>query len=161
MSHEFALLVLLVFDSMHWSVSSFASSVVSRFIYLTMPSVNFWATCFTSLHPALDPSINFRCSVCRRFLHTVRCSGCLGSCKFTIFICCTWCSTDVNNFQVPIQLSEISPPAFRATFPGVAYQVGNVCFFGWLLHSHKNDLCFIDGILSIGADRNKWVASLS
>jgi len=27
---------------------------------------------------------------------------------------------------VPIQLSEISPPAFRATFPGVAYQLGNM-----------------------------------
>lgn len=27
---------------------------------------------------------------------------------------------------VPIYLSEISPPAFRATFPGVAYQVGNM-----------------------------------
>lgn len=28
--------------------------------------------------------------------------------------------------QIPIQLAEISPPAFRATFPGVAYQLGNV-----------------------------------
>ena len=28
---------------------------------------------------------------------------------------------------IPIQLAEISPPAFRATFPGVAYQLGNVC----------------------------------
>ncbi|KAL9938515.1 hypothetical protein V8E36_002234 [Tilletia maclaganii] len=27
---------------------------------------------------------------------------------------------------VPILLSEISPPAFRATFPGVAYQIGNM-----------------------------------
>jgi MFS transporter, SHS family, lactate transporter len=27
---------------------------------------------------------------------------------------------------IPIQLGEISPPAFRATFPGVAYQLGNV-----------------------------------
>ncbi|KAE8214359.1 hypothetical protein CF327_g2229 [Tilletia walkeri] len=27
---------------------------------------------------------------------------------------------------VPIMLSEISPPAFRATFPGVAYQLGNM-----------------------------------
>ncbi|CAD6892850.1 unnamed protein product [Tilletia controversa] len=27
---------------------------------------------------------------------------------------------------VPILLSEISPPAFRATFPGVAYQLGNM-----------------------------------
>ncbi|KIK65072.1 hypothetical protein GYMLUDRAFT_56537 [Collybiopsis luxurians FD-317 M1] len=27
---------------------------------------------------------------------------------------------------VPIQLAELSPPAFRATFPGVAYQVGNM-----------------------------------
>ncbi|KAH0826254.1 carboxylic acid transporter protein [Lanmaoa asiatica] len=28
---------------------------------------------------------------------------------------------------IPIQLAEMSPPAFRATFPGVAYQLGNVC----------------------------------
>lgn len=27
---------------------------------------------------------------------------------------------------VPIQLAELSPPAFRATFPGVAYQLGNM-----------------------------------
>jgi len=27
---------------------------------------------------------------------------------------------------IPILLTEISPPAFRATFPGVAYQVGNM-----------------------------------
>jgi len=27
---------------------------------------------------------------------------------------------------IPIQLSELSPPAFRATFPGVAYQLGNM-----------------------------------
>jgi len=27
---------------------------------------------------------------------------------------------------IPIQLAELSPPAFRATFPGVAYQVGNM-----------------------------------
>ena len=28
--------------------------------------------------------------------------------------------------QIPIYLSEISPPAFRATFTGVAYQLGVV-----------------------------------
>jgi len=27
---------------------------------------------------------------------------------------------------IPVQLAEISPPAFRATFPGVAYQIGNM-----------------------------------
>lgn len=27
---------------------------------------------------------------------------------------------------IPIQLAEMSPPAFRATFPGVAYQIGNM-----------------------------------
>lgn len=27
---------------------------------------------------------------------------------------------------IPILLSEISPPAFRTTFPGVAYQLGNM-----------------------------------
>ena len=37
--------------------------------------------------------------------------------------------------QIPIQLAEISPPAFRATFPGVAYQLGNVSpsVFAWLV----------------------------
>ena len=28
--------------------------------------------------------------------------------------------------QIPIYLSEISPPALRATFPGVVYALGNV-----------------------------------
>ena len=28
--------------------------------------------------------------------------------------------------QIPIQLAEMSPPAFRAFFPGVAYQLGNM-----------------------------------
>jgi len=27
---------------------------------------------------------------------------------------------------IPIQLAEMSPPAFRATFPGIAYQLGNM-----------------------------------
>jgi len=27
---------------------------------------------------------------------------------------------------IPIFLNELSPPAFRATFPGVAYQIGNM-----------------------------------
>lgn len=27
---------------------------------------------------------------------------------------------------IPIQLAEMSPPGFRATFPGVTYQLGNV-----------------------------------
>ena len=35
--------------------------------------------------------------------------------------------TNSNTLQIPIQLAEMSPPAFRATFPGVAYQLGNVC----------------------------------
>jgi SHS family lactate transporter-like MFS transporter len=35
--------------------------------------------------------------------------------------------------QIPIQLAEMSPPAFRATFPGVAYQLGNVCILNLLL----------------------------
>lgn len=31
--------------------------------------------------------------------------------------------------QVPIHLAEMSPPGFRATFPGVTYQMGNVGSF--------------------------------
>ena len=38
--------------------------------------------------------------------------------------------TRIHHPQIPIQLAELSPPAFRATFPGVAYQLGNVS------HSH-------------------------
>lgn len=40
-----------------------------------------------------------------------------------------------KRMQIPIYLAEMSPPAYRATFPGVAYQLGNVrhtfyfCFF--------------------------------
>ena len=56
---------------------------------------------------------------------------------------------------IPIQLAEISPPAFRATFPGVAYQLGNVRS----LHSHpssdvSNFLC-ADGILGFVSDRGQ------
>ena len=29
--------------------------------------------------------------------------------------------------QIPMQLVEFSPPVFRAMFPSVAYQLGNVC----------------------------------
>ena len=44
---------------------------------------------------------------------------------------CTRCLSPIVTFtlmsdQIPIQLAEMSPPAFRATFPGVAYQLGNV-----------------------------------
>ena len=31
-----------------------------------------------------------------------------------------------KRMQIPIHLAEMSPPAYRATFPGVAYQLGNV-----------------------------------
>lgn len=34
---------------------------------------------------------------------------------------------------IPIQLAEMSPPGFRATFPGVAYQLGNVSSSTYLL----------------------------
>lgn len=39
---------------------------------------------------------------------------------------CRRCFFDSNATQIPIYLAEISPPALRATFPGVAYQMGNV-----------------------------------
>ena len=54
---------------------------------------------------------------------------------------------------IPIQLAEMSPPGFRATFPGVAYQLGNV---RRIVTSNKatNDLLWtIDDIGSIRADR--------
>lgn len=36
------------------------------------------------------------------------------------------CAYTLSSLQIPILLSELSPPAFRATFPGVAYQMGNM-----------------------------------
>ena len=27
---------------------------------------------------------------------------------------------------IPVHLNELSPPAFRASFPGIAYQIGNM-----------------------------------
>jgi SHS family lactate transporter-like MFS transporter len=34
---------------------------------------------------------------------------------------------------IPIQLAEMSPAGFRATFPGVTYQLGNVSTIRYLL----------------------------
>ena len=48
----------------------------------------------------------------------------------------------LTEVKIPIHLAEMSPPAYRATFPGVAYQLGNVrhhtvilglFFLAWLL----------------------------
>ena len=58
---------------------------------------------------------------------------------------------------IPIQLAEMSPPGFRATFPGVAYQLGNVrgytlvcsLFIDWPTTLFR----VIDDIRGIGADR--------
>lgn len=40
---------------------------------------------------------------------------------------------------IPIQLAEMSPPGFRATFPGVTYQLGNVS---------TNSRCRVRGMLT-------------
>jgi hypothetical protein len=49
----------------------------------------------------------------------------------------------------------MSPPAFRATFPGVAYQLGNVRYLG-AFRASKSKLIVIDalldGIIGFGAD---------
>jgi SHS family lactate transporter-like MFS transporter len=56
---------------------------------------------------------------------------------------------------IPIQLAEISPPAFRATFPGVAYQLGNVrALLAWRTCLNlTNASTFTDGVLRLCADR--------
>ncbi|KAG1732450.1 uncharacterized protein EDB91DRAFT_675125 [Suillus paluster] len=38
-----------------------------------------------------------------------------------------FCIQVVVQGVIPIQLAEMSSPGFRATFPGVAYQLSNVC----------------------------------
>ncbi|KAL6308379.1 MFS general substrate transporter [Sparassis latifolia] len=49
---------------------------------------------------------------------------------------------------VPIQLSELSPPAFRATFPGVAYQIGNmVSSASAQIESTNSNIATVQGIL--------------
>ncbi|KAG8215555.1 carboxylic acid transporter protein [Butyriboletus roseoflavus] len=59
---------------------------------------------------------------------------------------------------VPIQLAELSPPAFRATFPGVAYQLGNMvsaasaqieasaCRFSLYIHALEPDANIWSGL---------------
>ncbi|KAJ7859472.1 hypothetical protein B0H14DRAFT_3629448 [Mycena olivaceomarginata] len=39
---------------------------------------------------------------------------------------CRWCMVLQNETPVPIHLMEMAPPAFCVTFPGVAYQLGNM-----------------------------------
>lgn len=59
---------------------------------------------------------------CRRLLHPKRCAGRLGCHRES------W-SVSSTNWQ-PIYLSEVSPPAFRASFAGLAYQLGNMASSG-------------------------------
>ncbi|KIM85300.1 hypothetical protein PILCRDRAFT_356730 [Piloderma croceum F 1598] len=42
------------------------------FVDYLIPCIDQYLHLHHRFHPALDPSINFRCSVCRRLLHTVR-----------------------------------------------------------------------------------------
>jgi hypothetical protein len=61
---------------------------------------------------------------------------------------------DIYASQIPIHLAELSPPAFRATFPGVAYQLGNVRCAGVLSFTIKLIVinALLDGIIGFGAD---------
>jgi hypothetical protein len=65
----------------------------------------------------------------------------MGSCELN---CCLSAQTHYTMLilaalEIPIHLAEMSPPAFRATFPGVAYQLGNVGGFTALeLQSHTD-----------------------
>jgi MFS family permease len=38
---------------------------------------------------------------------------------------------------IPILLAEMSPPGFRATFPGVTYQLGNVSTYDLICHAQS------------------------
>jgi len=60
---------------------------------------------------------------------------------------------------IPIQLAEMSPPGFRATFPGVAYQIGNVCNFATCNRTTNDLFLTIDDISSIRADRGSGRAT--
>ena len=64
-------------------------------------------------------------SFSRSVLDPIRCARCLGSCTYlSLYI--SYGIGIVTVLQIPILLAEMSPPAFRATFPGVAYQLGNM-----------------------------------
>jgi MFS transporter, SHS family, lactate transporter len=59
---------------------------------------------------------------------------------------------------VPAHLNELSPPAVRGTFPGLAYQLGNLCasFIGplqaFLARTHGNEFSFaLAWVVGIGA----------
>ena len=78
-----------------------------------------------SFHPSMDLTFHFQRSFCWCLLHPVRCPRSMGCCA-SISSLSYATLTAVHWTQIPIHLSEMSPPAFRATFPGVAYQLGNV-----------------------------------
>lgn len=55
--------------------------------------------------------------------------------------------------QIPIQLAEMSPPAFRATFPGVVYQIGNVSQLFFASWEWETDP-YVDGFIRFRANRS-------
>jgi len=81
---------------------------------------------FQSFHPSMDLAYIFRLSFRRSLLHPVWCARSMG-CGMSVPGHSSLHSIDRSKWmQIPIQLAEMSPPAFRATFPGVVYQLGNV-----------------------------------
>jgi hypothetical protein len=69
-----------------------------------------------------------------------------------------------SHFQIPIFLAEISPAAFRATFPGVVYQLGNVCSTLRLELGHGLlmwDVGCADDFLGCLPDRSQYVPRMS
>lgn len=60
---------------------------------------------------------------CGSLLHSSWRTRCLGRCEYSFN---RYYQPHDDSLKIPVQLAEISPPAFRATFPGVAYQVGNM-----------------------------------
>lgn len=90
---------------------------------LILPSQHLRASRW-SLHPPLDHPRFIQQAFCRRLLSSVRRSRV----NHVNQLCQP--SPFLHLFRawgvVPILLSEISPPAFRTTFPGVAYQLGNM-----------------------------------
>jgi hypothetical protein len=123
-AYTFHLLICLaVFSAVSSEVSEldFDSYMVSQ----PCPSSHPWFCVSCSLHTFVDFTWRIWTFICRRLLYPDWCARCMGRSEF--FDCGHIEARDSWRDQIPIFLNELSPPAFRATFPGVAYQLGNVC----------------------------------
>ncbi|KZV60838.1 hypothetical protein PENSPDRAFT_678720 [Peniophora sp. CONT] len=103
----------------HWVLSIYAFLLLTDFTFFSHESLDLYPTCLQQ-SKYISQYIDWR---------------------LTIILLVLWTGAFIPLWIIPgsssalaagawgvilIQLDEISPPAFRATFPGVAYQVGNV-----------------------------------